>query len=155
MRDFMPCAGCDEPEACEIEGRCLEPAVRMLSSEELADCCGGCHTSSAIETWMRRAIERFCAVNGITLAAGVQGMDGWRPIATAPKDGTRYLAANEQFQTILNQPPNHYPGDWTLIDGEWCGSATGFAATHWKPLDPLPSASGVLGTSNNQGENHG
>lgn len=26
MRDFMPCAGCDEPEACEIVSRCLEPA---------------------------------------------------------------------------------------------------------------------------------
>lgn len=27
MPDFIPCKGCDEPEACEIEGRCLEPAA--------------------------------------------------------------------------------------------------------------------------------
>jgi hypothetical protein len=46
--------------------------ARMLSPEELSDCCGGCRTNSAIETWMRRAIERFCAVNGIPLASGVQ-----------------------------------------------------------------------------------
>lgn len=68
MGDFMPCKGCDEPEACEIEGRCLEPAARMLTSEELAGCCGGCRTNSAIETWMRRAIIRFCEVNAITLS---------------------------------------------------------------------------------------
>lgn len=24
MRDFMPCAGCDRTEACEIVGRCLD-----------------------------------------------------------------------------------------------------------------------------------
>jgi hypothetical protein len=48
---------------------------RMLTSEELADCCGGCRTNSAIETWMRRAIERFCKVNGIVLAPGVPGRD--------------------------------------------------------------------------------
>lgn len=45
--------------------------ARMLSPEELADCCGGCRTNSAIETWMRRAITRFCEVNGIALASGV------------------------------------------------------------------------------------
>jgi hypothetical protein len=28
MEDFMPCKGCDEPEACSIQGRCLEPAAQ-------------------------------------------------------------------------------------------------------------------------------
>lgn len=44
---------------------------RMLTSEELADCCGGCRTNSAIETWMQRAIAKFCEVNGITFPRGV------------------------------------------------------------------------------------
>lgn len=43
--------------------------MRTLTSEELADCCGGCRTNSAIETWMRRAIDKFCEVNGIRLDA--------------------------------------------------------------------------------------
>ena len=42
-----------------------KPAVRMLTGEELAACCGGCRTNSAIETWMQRAITKFCKVNGI------------------------------------------------------------------------------------------
>ena len=55
-------------EAVDAQAR---PA-RALTSEELADCCGGCRTNSAIETWMRRAIERFCTVNGIPFADGVK-----------------------------------------------------------------------------------
>lgn len=42
----------------------------LLSREELAGCCGGCASNSAIETWMRRVIEKFCEVNGITAPAG-------------------------------------------------------------------------------------
>lgn len=46
-------------------------SARRLTSEELADCCGGCRTNSAIETWMQRAIAKFCEVNGIALTDGV------------------------------------------------------------------------------------
>jgi hypothetical protein len=49
--------------------------ARMLTTEELAACCGGCRTNSAIETWMRRAITRFCEANSIALTAGVPGRD--------------------------------------------------------------------------------
>jgi hypothetical protein len=31
MEDFKPCKSCDEPEACEIEGRCLEPAQEPVA----------------------------------------------------------------------------------------------------------------------------
>jgi hypothetical protein len=34
MEDFMPCKGCDEPEACVIEGRCLEPEPQPLTDEQ-------------------------------------------------------------------------------------------------------------------------
>lgn len=40
-------------------------APRQLTDEELAACCGGCRSNSAIDTWMRRAIAEFCRVNGI------------------------------------------------------------------------------------------
>lgn len=47
-----------------------DPPARLLSSEELAACCGGCASNSAIETWMRRAIAKFCEVNSITAQGG-------------------------------------------------------------------------------------
>jgi hypothetical protein len=31
MEDFMPCKGCDEPEACSIQGRCLEPVPQPVA----------------------------------------------------------------------------------------------------------------------------
>lgn len=42
------------------------PVVVGLTEAQLIDCCGGCSTNSAIMTWMRRAIAKFCEVNGIT-----------------------------------------------------------------------------------------
>ena len=54
------------PQAVPMTGK----QARLLSREELAGCCGGCASNSAIETWMRRAIEKFCEVNGITAPAG-------------------------------------------------------------------------------------
>lgn len=53
------------PQAVPMTGK----QARLLSREELAGCCGGCASNSAIETWMRRAIEKFCEVNGITAQA--------------------------------------------------------------------------------------
>lgn len=56
-----------------MAARAQAPAVkaepvpaRELTGEELAACCGGCRSNSAIETWMRRAIKKFCEVNGIS-----------------------------------------------------------------------------------------
>lgn len=57
------------PQAVPMTGK----QARLLSREELAGCCGGCASNSAIETWMRRAIEKFCEVNGITAPAGGEG----------------------------------------------------------------------------------
>lgn len=57
------------PQAVPMTGK----QARLLSREELAGCCGGCASNSAIETWMRRAIEKFCDVNGITAPAGGEG----------------------------------------------------------------------------------
>ena len=37
--------------------------VRMLTEDELHNCCGGCASNAAIKTWMRYAITWFCKVN--------------------------------------------------------------------------------------------
>lgn len=58
------------PQPSETQGR---RQVLPLSSDELADCCGGCASNSAIETWMRRAISKFCEVNGIPASPQDEG----------------------------------------------------------------------------------
>lgn len=58
----------------EVKPHTVRVVARPLTTEELADCCGGCRMGSAIETWMQRAIAKFCEVNGIPL-----GVDGSKP----------------------------------------------------------------------------
>ena len=48
-----------------------KPVVRMLTDEELAECCGGCKVTSAAMTWMCRSVSKFAEVNGLTI--GEQG----------------------------------------------------------------------------------
>jgi transposase len=35
-----------------------KPVARMLTDEELAECCGGCKVTSAAMTWMRRSVSK-------------------------------------------------------------------------------------------------
>lgn len=48
-----------------------KPVVRMLTDEELAECCGGCKVTSAAMTWMRRSVSKAAEVWGLTI--GEQG----------------------------------------------------------------------------------
>ena len=61
---------------------------------------------------------------------------GWRPIATAPKDGTRFLAWDEKDEEIEIVSwrhtdeifPRHEPGGWPMV------------TQHWQPLPEAPHA---------------
>lgn len=62
----------------------------------------------------------------------------WRPIGTAPKDGTEFVAAyaNQGFvKQLVSFSPFH--NIW-VSKGEW---VPGFEAnaTHWFPLPPAPN----------------
>lgn len=62
-------------------------------------------------------------------------MANWRPIATAPKDGTRVLL----YRSIWGetQAVCRWNADWDLWEGAM--SATTFSgATHWQPLPAPP-----------------
>ena len=59
--------------------------------------------------------------------------DGWRPIESAPKDGTRFLAHNSRGISIVR---------WATGAECWIRAACGSeyrGATHWRPL-PTPPA---------------
>jgi len=83
-------------------------------------------------------------------ASSAQSSDGWRPIESAPKDGTHILAC-------ANYPSNPYSATWTFNqrpptvvhwfpepgeEGFYLSHGTGdlppFEATHWMPLPNPP-----------------
>lgn len=83
-------------------------------------------------------------INGPFVPVVLEGISGWKPIDTAPKDGSRI---------ILTDGVSVDAAEWDFIE-EWVKnveSSTGFnyyskfyAPTHWMPL-PTPSGCGATG----------
>ncbi len=73
--------------------------------------------------------------------AAVDGDAGWRPIETAPRDGTHILVfgpSNSKNKTYMDVCA--WPNNW---DGMWPVAYMAYAAgepTHWMPLPSPPSA---------------
>jgi hypothetical protein len=70
---------------------------------------------------------------------------GWRPIESAPKDGTDILIAvvgmNEMYVVFYDDEPQHPDYVWMTADGPGYHRDL---PTHWRPLPdpPLPTAKG-------------
>lgn len=67
-----------------------------------------------------------------------------KPIATAPKDGTPFLAWSKAYGWIVcNQPPGCALGQWSVSPKtrNWVGSADRRTAeaTHWTAPPPEPT----------------
>jgi hypothetical protein len=65
---------------------------------------------------------------------------GWRPIETAPKDGTSILACDARVDdwflvVAWDCEANIYPWGWRTQDGL---SYHDQSLTHWQPLPPPP-----------------
>lgn len=89
-------------------------------------------TNDSLEKWQR------CADAEKALRAALaaeQGESRWKPIETAPEDGTFFLTTDGALFEVLNKPKNHYLGFWTKIKGQWRGNcSTNTDPTHWIPL---------------------
>lgn len=91
-----------------------------------------------MENAMRGDLEPDCVWNCAWEAASSHKESAWLPIASAPRDGTQYLAVNSR---------SHYAVcEWNTM--EWASHPDDVAhepcvfpiadATHWQPLPPLP-----------------
>lgn len=66
----------------------------------------------------------------------------WRPFATAPKDGSWFLAATpfglDRKWAFCSWRPQDCPSGWHLYGpfGDWCDS--GMLSTYWAPLPEPP-----------------
>jgi len=69
----------------------------------------------------------------------------WKPIETAPKDGTEFQAWVVHNGTGWWEPRVRFDPDtemfqiWTRVDYDQDGWENGYTATHWMPLPPPPS----------------
>lgn len=64
-----------------------------------------------------------------------------RPIDTAPKDGSVFLATDGDKWSDANSPPGFALGRWRYHNGikKWVGESLQFKATHWIPVPPFSS----------------
>lgn len=83
---------------------------------------------------MRDAILNLIEVTA--LQAPVREVPGWKPIGTAPKDGTRILIFGT-LNTML-YPTNVVVVGYFERGGWWTSGATLSHATHWMPLPAAP-----------------
>lgn len=108
-------------------------------------------------TWFNgsHAMTNYVNFARALLAEAVSApVDAWRPIATAPKDGTRILGFCPDFGIRETKRSLYTPGspgyaDWQAGKGPldhswyWCEeyhrAAHSWQPTHWMPLPPAPT----------------
>lgn len=76
-------------------------------------------------------------------ASAPASVSGWKPIESAPTDGTFYLACDNESRWVENFPEGHCAGTWHWSDSrqQWRGHShdDDREATHWMPLPAAPT----------------
>lgn len=117
-----PLHGADRITLDEVRGILAAPAAPQAQGECL------CHETSS----------RNCPVHQ---NASEQQAQGWRPIESAPKDGTRILLWVENWIVASWGWPVPGPadaGEWQIANGATWPHEGPYAPTHWMPLPPPP-----------------
>jgi hypothetical protein len=120
-----------------LEIRTREAATARAERAEAALRTHGSHLISC-STGMYDRGPCDCGLAAALSPAPAGGEDGWRDIASAPKDGTEFLVWSDQYDT---------PTLATIRDGEWfvpdvCPHGwTELVSdpTHWRPLPASPA----------------
>jgi len=107
-----------------LDPRALEAAAQALQQHDLNG--DGCD-------WEEYLTDARAAVTAYLAEAG----DGWMPIETAPKDGTKILLWPGY---LMGGDP--MSGWWARLAGKWVSAGEPFevAPTHWRPLPAPPAA---------------
>jgi hypothetical protein len=127
--------------------RALPPLPEYLESREFYESCQAYRTASPMSVALffeclkkDIALAAFSANSRALAAISSSTAGGWRPIETAPKDGTEVWAFNGE-QARMHWTEGEISGvKWAL----WIWTDQLLAApdqpTHWMPLPPPPSA---------------
>lgn len=99
----------------------------------------------AIDSLQRQLANPQATEPAIRESLTAQDVPAWRPIETAPKDGTLYLAMEGSDMWVENAPEGHFAGVWSWSESrrQWRGHAHSDDrfATHWMHLPAAPEAS--------------
>lgn len=117
-----------EQTKCEL---CGEPSRRAIKQWQEAN-PGNDLTwpdTARLDVWL---MERIDALE--TELAALRERVEWRPIETAPKDGTRLILA-----TISDGDVDSSSGYWTDHNGGGWVRFMPWQPTHWLPLPPIPT----------------
>ena len=97
----------------------------------------------SIDTSPERVHETSKSVQVAQPASVPAAVSGWKPIESAPTDGTFYLACDNESRWVENFPDGHYAGTWHWSDSrqQWRGHShdDDREATHWMPIPPAPT----------------
>lgn len=130
--ELKPCRFCESSERLEV----VKASGHNVNYERWCGHCNDCGArgprecsrEEAIAAWNRRAQP---------------AANEWQDIATAPKDGTWFLAWGPRFHTGENEDLARICR-WSPITENWksvSGSASpGNQPTHWMPLPSAPKA---------------
>ena len=109
---LLPCPFCGATEGVYLEQMSEHCGIARCSA------CNATHANNteaeAIAAWNRRS-------------------DGWRPIESAPKDGTQVLLVDDAPtpEAVIGYWDENT--DWRHVPGEWP-----LSPTHWQPLPAPP-----------------
>ena len=119
-----------------IDRATLEQLVDALAVADNIALVGSAYTPKAIDTGVRQIREAITAGRAALAKAEPAG---WKPIETAPKDGTSFMAG--WFDWPSNPGCNMCPVKWHM--GAWWESGEDDKVrtpTHWMPLPAAPKA---------------
>jgi hypothetical protein len=123
------------PEARET----LRRLARELKSQRDNGYCGALHRTpdGCGADLTRGKHHEGCkrAALGVSLTAALDALDAreWRPIETAPKNGTRVLVAFDGRAWEAHYKVGVFGPQW------WAENGGILHPTHWQPLPPTPS----------------
>jgi len=77
----------------------------------------------------------------------------WKPVSTAPRNGTFFIAYSGTNMYIVNWPIGCAPGRWSRSRKEWFGAATinEDELSAWHPLPEPPAIENILNNNDYEG----
>lgn len=122
--------------------------------------CDSCHGNafsgwSGYEAMFKAAPDAILTLSTLTEAAAcIREMVEWRPIETAPRDGSRFIGLLKSGRAVTISCRKHHngfvqkpDGGWVpngTFDNVWCEEEAGAIVprtpSHWLPLPPAPGA---------------